>query len=494
MGDLLLKFKDDSVDISIVNKVFNTVRLKFSHTVLFYNILTPDKQLYNEEDNITQVAMLLKKKKIKNKKANIILDTEGIITRVITIPLIKKREIRTFIDMNIEEYFSVNIDEYFWDYKLIDIEKGVKPPSITKEDSDEVKDKPQYVIHILLAIVSKQKVNYIRNFIKKCSLEVETIGIYAGYMTNVYGNNKKISTAVLDVGKEKSNITIFNNGNLFLYSSIPTRISDEESLNEYMDSFGYFLDFFATRNFGGAVDEINILGDLCEDMDFCKKIEGHFNIPVVPGINSIKYTASDKKININKHIDAVGFALKNVNIYKKEINYEDATTSIKSQRNELSIIRTAIILGIITLFFISSGFAYERIVKWMYNIESINSQLDSLKEVESTVNLLSQEKKNYEAKQGFMKEIEKDTFPYMKIIATLNGGLPPNITVKSIALDAESLGVNFGIQNSTLDAARLITAINNMGIFNPIDLDSVRLDDNVTELGLRLVLKKESLK
>ena len=59
-------------------------------------------------------------------------------------------------------------------------------------------------------------------------------------------------------------------------------------------------------------------------------------------------------------------------------------------------------------------------------------------------------------------------------------------------IQREKTSVTLNIDNSTLDVARAVIAINNTKLFETIDISEVKLDDTVKSITLDLLLKDPS--
>ncbi|AGY76855.1 hypothetical protein [Clostridium autoethanogenum] len=108
--------------------------------------------------------------------------------------------------------------------------------------------------------------------------------------------------------------------------------------------------------------------------------------------------------------------------------------------------------------------------------------------VQSDVDKLDKENKAYEDKARYIKKIEGDDFNYIGVLETLRNGLPKGVTIKTITMDKQNVNVVFDVNKNTIDAARLIVAINSMNAFEPVELPEVDLNDNVKEVELKLKL------
>jgi type IV pilus assembly protein PilM len=476
MDKLVFSFKDKYVDIAVTSRSFNRTKIK---KALLYTPEASDMSgnvQYDNLDNITQLKRLLRKNRIRTKKANVVLSFDGIITRLIEVPFMKKKELKKYINNNIDEYFTVNMSEYYFDYKIL---------------GKEIEDKKKKKFSILLAAIPQNRLRDIIGFMRTSGITPQIITIYPDSVAKLFLKKNDESIAIFDIGKEKSNITILDKGRTFLHSMVSYEVhEEEEDYSELLENMGYFLNFFSTRHFGNRVDSICLIGEFYDNADLTRRIEEQFDIKVIQGLKESGVKASTvDDIDINNYADILGLSIKEKVIYNKLIDFKDAIEGSKLDRNKVILTSVAASALTITILWPLFTFAY---INWnikKYNMDEVNRKIQELSSVEQTLGELNQEKEKYKSKVAFIDVIRKDEFAFISLLEKISKGLPSFAYVTSLTMDNQNINVSFSIDNNTLDVPRIVVAINQMGIFEVIQIKEIKLDDTVTEASFALKIK-----
>jgi len=462
MKNLIFNVHENYIEIAQVSKILNVVKIK--RIVNF----TPssDNEKNSIEDNTIKLRKLLRKNKMTSKKVDVILSIDSIVTRQIEVPAMKEKDLKDFINNNIGDYFTVNTGDFYFDYKIGEIRK----------------EENKRILSVLLVAVPKEKLDNVKDLLKLNKLNINKVKIYPECVVSYYKKNKKQSIAVLDVGNDKSSITITNKGKIFIYSTLFLDMSDVDSYSELADNFTYFLNFYSTRNFGNKVDKIYVVGEKSEDTKLIKILNDSVDIDIT----------YEKEHN---YIEILGSAMEAKAIQNKSIEFKDASNDKFKESGQ----NQGLILAIIGIFLIASAgigvYYYTEIyLSANKNAEapSLQSEISKYSGAEKDVNELKLEKQNYQKKVDVINEVKNDEFNYVSVIDGIKAGLPKNITVKSMDIQRDKTSVTLNIDNSTLDAARAVIAINNTKLFKTIDISEVKLDDTVKSITLDLLLKDPS--
>ena len=176
-------------------------------------------------------------------------------------------------------------------------------------------------------------------------------------------------------------------------------------------------------------------------------------------------------------------------IHNKSINFKEVLNETKQNKGSL----VPVIIGIVLVAGSSMGGYYftQIYVNSKNNVTSpsVLSEINKYSDVEKNISDLNNEKQNYQRKIDVINEIKNDEFNYVSIIDGIKKGLPKNITVKSMDIQRETISVTLNINNSTLDVARAVIALNNTKLFETVDISQVKLDDTVKSISLVLKLK-----
>ena len=478
-SNIIFSFKDNYVDVAVMSKVISSTNIKKVIRLKERSEFISGGQPYANEENLEKVKRLREKFKVINKNVGVILNWENIITRVIETPIMNKKELKNFIDNNIEEYFAVNMNEYCYDYEVMSRDKQNKKGKMS----------------IMLAVVPRIKLKEIMEFIKYCGLIPKSVGIYPNYMSNLFLGENNNSIGVIDINSGKSTLTILDKEKVFLYSSISSEYYeiDEEEFSDISENLDYFLNFYSTRHFGNKVDEINILGEFYNNQNLKNIIKTQTSIEPISGLNNkISKSIRNSTIDGNIYGDILGYIIPVKSIYDKKIDFVNKLyrkENKKSSANKLIAIEVGV-LFLVTTIVIISVFVYTKINLSKYNTVDIDAQIAVLSSVQNDLNKLDQETNQYDNKLNDMQKIQSDEFDYIGILDTLRKGLPQEILIKTITIDKNNVNVTFNINNSTMDAAKAVIAINKMNIFEPVELPQINLNDNVKEVTFNLKIIK----
>ncbi|WP_368490363.1 hypothetical protein [Clostridium sp. BJN0013] len=193
-------------------------------------------------------------------------------------------------------------------------------------------------------------------------------------------------------------------------------------------------------------------------------------------------------VDVNMYGDILGYFIPVKSVYNKKIDFIDKL--YRKNKKKISdngfIVIEMIICAVITLIIAVGAFIYNKVNLSKYDTSGIDSQIAALSNIQRDLDSVEQQRKEYEEKSNNMQKIYNDEFNYMIILDTLRQGLPQNITIKSITLDKDNVNVVFDVNNSTIDGARVIVAVNKMNIFEPVELSQINLNNNVGEITLNL--------
>ena len=450
MSNLIFNVHENYIEIAQINKIFNKVKIK---KIMDF---TPTGDI---QDNNIQLKKLFMKNRITLKKVDVILSIDSIVTRQIEVPAMKEKDLKNFVNNNIGQYFTVNTGDFYFDYKAQDIRK----------------EGGKKIFSVLLVAVPKEKLNKIKDLLKLNNLNINKVKIYPECLVSFYRKNKKQSIAVLDIGNEKSSITITDKGKIFIYSTLFIDMSDADSHSELTDNFTYFLNFYSTRNFGNKVDKIYVVGEKSYDANLAKVLSENIDI-------NITYEKE------NNYVEILGSSMEVKAIHNKTIDFKEALNKRKQNRGLVIVI-----IGILLLAGVGIGSYYYTEIYLNSNKNaaspSLLSEINKYSGVEKNISDLNNEKQNYQRKIDVINEIKNDEFDYISIVDGIKKGLPKNITVKSMSIEREKTSVTLNINNSTLDVARAVIAINNTKLFETVDISQVKLDDTVKSITLDLKIK-----
>ncbi|MDA8227961.1 MAG: pilus assembly protein PilM [Desulfitobacterium hafniense] len=255
-----------------------------------------------EEEFKNQLLHWLKQNKVPLKKLNLAISCPGVITRMITLPILSAKDLDKLLTEQVDQYFTFNIADYVVDYRIL--EKFV-------EDGQER-------LRILLAALPKYQWEKQWELWKNLGLSPKVTDLAADCLARLYsrvsrrGDEKTNSEseklpdiAIVDLGVDRVEFVLLEHGVFFLYSDMEINLEglveyasslsvveknsnsknpeDVESLaadlgpvelteiwvrnemegilNPVMNTLADFFNFFAARHFGKSVDCIYLTGE-----------------------------------------------------------------------------------------------------------------------------------------------------------------------------------------------------------------------------------------
>ncbi|KAJ51623.1 hypothetical protein CTM_11810, partial [Clostridium tetanomorphum DSM 665] len=99
---VVFRFNEDSIGIVFLEYRLGKINIKKVKTITTENLLNGN---FSTEENVDFTRIYLKKNKMLGKKAIAILSVDGIITRLVQVPSMGKKDLMSFIRNNINEYF-----------------------------------------------------------------------------------------------------------------------------------------------------------------------------------------------------------------------------------------------------------------------------------------------------------------------------------------------------------------------------------------------------
>ncbi|WP_411682447.1 hypothetical protein [Clostridium thailandense] len=476
---IIFSFKDNYADVAVVSKTMNKIKIKKVVRINSRNEFISGGQPYADEYNLNKVKELKEKFKIRNKNIGVVLNWDSIITRIIETPVMNKKELKSFIENNVEEYFAVTMNEYCYDYEIMSVDKQGKDGKMA----------------IMLVVLPRIKLKEILEFIKYCGLIPKTVGIYPEYISNMFLEEISNSIAVIDVNSGKSTLTILDKAKIFLYSNISNENyeKDEVEFSDIIENIDYFLNFYSTRHFGNRVDKVYLLGEFYDNLNLYELIGKQISIKTDIGFNDkASKLVKDSIVDGNIYADILGYVIPVKNIYNKKIDFVDKLyRKDKKETSPNKLIKIEIgVFSLMTIVLIAAVLIYTRVNLSKYNTADIDAQIAVLGSVQNDIDNLDKEKKAYEDKVKDMQQMENDEFDYMSLLDTIRKGLPNEVSIKNITMNKDNVNVTFNINNKTVDAAKIVVALNKMNIFETVELPQVNLDDNVKEVNLNLKMIK----
>lgn len=246
----------------------------------------------------------LRKQRVSIKKLQIAYACPGVITRMIVLPKMGEKDLDKLLTEYVDQYFTLNVEDYLIDYRVV------------QYFAEEGQEKQR----VLLAALPKYQW---KKFLATCDsagFQPKVVDLAADSVVRLYnklgGNNvipsennpdRRFDCAIVDLGRDRVEFVLLEEGIFFLYSDMEislgtvaetlnnTRLimsqnllepdevgiitpseSDlsvelENALMPVLSTLGEFINFFAAKHFGKAIDNIFITGEL-SDLPFLEEL------------------------------------------------------------------------------------------------------------------------------------------------------------------------------------------------------------------------------
>jgi len=255
----------------------------------------------------------LHKNHVPLKKLQLAVSCPGVITRMITLPIMASKDLDKLLTEQVEQYFTLNISDYVVDYRVLDrlVEDG------------EIRQR------VLLAALPKYQWETLWSEWEEIGFKPQVVDLAADGLARLYSkltpNTSKgkstteleapLDLAIIELSADRVEFILLEQGVFFLYSDLEvsldvldqvriavnstskgvgdgqpeekeeTEAMDlqtaklhawaktevEASLGNVLQSLSEFFGFFAARHFGKSIDRIYLTGDYA-DLPFIQEI------------------------------------------------------------------------------------------------------------------------------------------------------------------------------------------------------------------------------
>jgi len=261
-----------------------------------------EKQLSGGKETDLLKAWLLKNRVPLN-RLRLAVSCPGVITRMITLPLMGYQDLDKLLTEQVEQYFTLNISDYVVDYKVL--ERVVEDGELRQR--------------VLLAALPKFQWESLWSKWEEVGFKPKVVDLAADGLARLYsqlalnGKNKRktadletpLDLAIVELSADRVEFILLEHGVFFLYSDLEVFLSEldqvkttvksttqelepkqpeeaenfdlqtarlhawaktevETTLGNVLQSLSEFFGFFAARHFGKSIDRIYLTGDYAE--------------------------------------------------------------------------------------------------------------------------------------------------------------------------------------------------------------------------------------
>lgn len=173
-----------------------------------------------EDSELTLLKGWLKKNKIPHKKLQLAFSCPGVITRVITIPELKKKDLEKLLTQQVDQYFTLDVSDYVIDYRIL----------------EKVEEEGQKRLRVLLVAIPLPEWEKQWDLWTNIGFTPKVIDFAADCICRIYRrlsgwDDKKdyvpvSDIAILDLGKDRVEFVLMEHGVFFLYSDMEIDLGD----------------------------------------------------------------------------------------------------------------------------------------------------------------------------------------------------------------------------------------------------------------------------
>jgi type IV pilus assembly protein PilM len=304
---------------------------------------TPEDAIYNgkiyHKSKIAEsIEQYVKKKNIKKLNVKVSISSGDLILRTFEIPKMEEKELKAAVKFEMENLLPEAIDNYVVDFTILE------------EYEEEIEDgEKMSMFKVQTAALPKAIVEAYLTTFEKAGLSLDIVDIQSNSIAKLFGGRKKLikdfedketidkNIAIIDLGNQKTTVTIMEYGKIFLnrvinkggrdITSTIAEILDidiveaekwkltnnylkvgnneqlqtaiESNMEEMIVEINKVIDYFISRSIQKKLDRIYLIGGGAKTMDITKYFEDNLNVVTKLG--------NDYR-NINVNIDETKFS------------------------------------------------------------------------------------------------------------------------------------------------------------------------------------------
>lgn len=310
-----------------------------------YNIIDLEQDIIKngyvlQEQKLRQIIKdFINKVNINSNKIVLNIQSTAIITRNITTPKLRQKQLNSFIKFQIEDIFPVDTSKYKFDYKI----------------NSSVNNQKNYEITIM-AVDTELIKEYIKLF---SSLNLNIINIDTNFnsLSSMFINKNSENQAIglIDIDKRISDFVILTQNKILFAKTI---LYGSDKIEMLTNEVNKFIDFYNSKN-TTPISNIYIIGEKSCNEDTAKYMFSKFNINIISNID-IKEISSNNIL----FISLIGL-IKKTNFKKFNLLTDLYIKNLKKRKTRLKFI----------LKFILIAFTFSIIILLPYKIISFKQKV-----------------------------------------------------------------------------------------------------------------------
>jgi len=487
-----------------------------------------------EGRDLDELSKVVQTSRLKGKKLDVALACPGIITRIITLPVLKPKDLETLLTDQVDQYFTLNVDDYLIDYRIL----------------ERFQEEGQSKQKVLLAAIPKYKWEEYLAIWEKVGVKPRLVDLAPDALARLYQNlssgEENLDLAIVEINENGAQFVLLEHGVFFLYSHqdldlsmlaelqrapgfqpegepqpIPAPEREAAATNDYglqedirfpnspldlemtlmplLQTLAEFNNFFAARHFGKQVDQIYLTGVYATDQ-IAQVLESSLNIKTTIGFPAhwqlvFGKKAAQRKAHWLKYGSLYGLAMDKVKAKAKTKMRMDFARrwqkilakpkeASRRRRKTIALITTATLL---VAMLVASPWVISRELD--KRLTALDQELAQYQEVGNLLRRQEELQSLIAAREQEIAAIEAAEKHPKEILEQLGKLLPAGSVITQFDLGENTLSLMVSVQGP-VDVARLWVSLRDAGL-NVADLNSVSLVDSPQSLKIEIMLNNQ---
>lgn len=439
---------------------------------------------------------LVPKKRFRQTPCVVLVSKSTVVTKNIELPFMKPKEMAQFFTHNAHDYFTTNHQSYSF------IHHVTEEYEVDKESYDgQVEHKK--MMNVMLSAMPTDELEDIKEACRANGLRIMGVETYADVILKTFAREEK-DLAFLDINDERVSFTMSKGKSLFMHAAFNPKDQDEFSYSfsegnpdtqtTILNNVRGYLNFYSSKNYGNKPSMISVFG---ED-EMAEHIQTHMNMDFndIVSRNHLPFTVKEKmrkgSFSQEEHLGLLSCAY----TYAKDSN-TNLLESLgeKEKKDYLSVaVSTLMIVTALLWSGYSSVYPYYEAQNASRTLSELRMELGShlpLKAKYDEHVALSTLEQN---KFAILSQMKGNQISFGRIITVINSSLPEGSRMIQFKYGSDgSINTLYEMDNSEL-AGTLVDNINQLGVFEPVHLESVSLNGGYEPISLNLKLREDVVK
>ena len=412
--------------VSIVEGTYNNKKLKYNIKSI-KSISTEDVEL-NNNDKYALLREALGVIDSKNKNIVLSLNTRDVIIKSNQMPKMQPKDLDGVMNNEMYEMMSLHDEQYTFSYE------------VTNETQQDGKQE----IDVIMAAISNNEIEIIMNIFKEYKLNLIRIDTISTAYARLLNHLEYEDIMAIDVGSYGSIVNIYKNDSLFIHDNIPVKInknSNKMVAIALAEEVRGLTNFYASRNFGKAIDKIVLLGESNENKILIDYFEEKFAGEVVQGIENLINIEKDIQGNISRNeISKIASTLGSMSIYKtskKDYSYMNLLPKglRRKKDNIQNLKKVLIMIPLVATLLYSPKLVFSFLQNQQQEKLNIaNTQLEEILLKYKDIESINQDIALAKEEIGIYDMLESNEIEWGKILTSIDKNIPYRVDLTNISI------------------------------------------------------------